>query len=265
MRLAVAQLAGYPRDVPANLILLDLWAGLASDAGADVAVFPELFLTGYNLGDDAKSFGLAGDGPELAEVGRIASRHRVALVVGYPERVGDGLANTALFVDPAGHQRLVYRKTHLYAWERRVFRAGDGLGPMVEVGGLTCGLLICYDVEFPEAVRRLALAGCDAILVPTALPKVVARDAAILLPARALENHVYIAYANRCGTEAGLTYAGNSVIVAPDGQAVAQAGDGEQLIFADLVPAAYEHVRQDTPYLTHRRPALYGSPTDERG
>lgn len=120
------------------------------------------------------------------------------------------------------------------------------------------GLLICYDVEFPEAVRAHALAGVDLVAVPTALMRPYDIVADTIVPARAYENQLFVAYANRCGAEAELNYCGRSCVVAPDGNDLARAGASEELIFAAVEPAAYQASRISNPYLADRRPALYG-------
>jgi 5-aminopentanamidase len=130
--------------------------------------------------------------------------------------------------------------------------------PEMFLTGYNIGILICYDVEFPEAVRALALAGAELIAVPTALIRPFDIVARTLVPARAFENQVYVAYAGMCGSEAGLGYCGLSCIVGPDGQDLARAGTGPALIFTDIDPAAISRGRQSNPYLSDRRVELYG-------
>ena len=131
---------------------------------------------------------------------------------------------------------------------------------MVETNGLKVGLLICYDVEFPEAVRALALAGADVVAVPTALIRPFDIVARTLVPARAYENQVYIAYAGLCGSEGGLGYCGLSCIVAPDGRDLARAGDDPALLLAEIDVSAISSGRKQNPYIADRHPALYAAP-----
>ena len=112
-------------------------------------------------------------------------------------------------------------------------------------------MLICYDVEFPENVRRLAQAGADLVAVPTALP---ASDHAAfisgsIIPVRAFENQVHVAYANHCGADENFAYAGLSRIAAPDGRTLAAADAALCLLIADVEPAAYQAARDANPYL----------------
>ena len=113
-------------------------------------------------------------------------------------------------------------------------------------------------MEFPESVRTLALAGAELVLVPTALMLPFDVVAKTIVPARAYENQFFVAYANRCGTEAAFDYCGLSCVVGPDGADLARAGRGEELIFADLDKAMLSRSRTLNPYLKDRRPELYG-------
>ena len=139
-------------------------------------------------------------------------------------------------------------------------RSPPGQGPptVAELDGLKLGILICYDVEFPENVRLLALQGAELVAVPTANMAPYTFVCRSLVPARAYENHLFLAYANRCGHEGELEYLGQSCIVAPDGTDLARAGAGEELILADVDPARIEAWRPHNPYLADRRPELYG-------
>ena len=120
------------------------------------------------------------------------------------------------------------------------------------------GILICYDVEFPEAARTLTLAGAELIAVPTAIMQPFCHTCQLLVPARAYENQVFVVYANRCGQEGDLTYCGLSCIVGPDGKDRARAGIDEGLLVADIDTAEMTTSRKINPYLTDRRPELYG-------
>ncbi len=200
----------------------------------------------------------------MARRSRAAQRSRgasgIALLLGYPERgEDDAVYNAVQLIDRDGSSLANYRKCHLFGdLDRGMFHAGSGLSEVVELDGVRIGLLICYDVEFPESVRLLALAGADLVAVPTALMDPFEAVARILVPARALENQVFLAYANRCGREGDLRYCGLSCVVGPDGADLARAGRGEQLILADLDLARLAASRLANSYLADRRPELYG-------
>ena len=120
-------------------------------------------------------------------------------------------------------------------------------------------MLICYDVEFPENSRKLALRGTDLIIAPTANMVPFDVVATTIVPARAYENQVYVAYANYCGDENGLEYCGLSCVAAPDGSAAARAGRDEELIVCELDHGLLTASRQTATYLADRRPQLYAA------
>jgi predicted amidohydrolase len=258
MRLAVYQGPGASGDVPGNLAIIRRVAAHAAAEGASLVVFPELFTTGYNLGSRLRELAEPLPGPSLDAVGATAADAGLAILTGFCERDGARLFNSAVLVGRNGSMRAVHRKCHLYgAMEGELFTPGDALA-VVELDRLRVGILICYDVEFPEAVRALALAGAELVAVPTTLMAphdVVARA---MVPVRAAENQVFVAYANRTGSEGALAYIGQSCIVGPDGADFARAGrEAEQLLLADLDPAAITDARAAQSYLGDRRPALY--------
>jgi predicted amidohydrolase len=232
----------------------------AAEAGTGLVIFPEMFLTGYNIGEAVFKLAEPADGLSAAAVATIARDSAVSILYGYPERSGNRIFNSARLVHPARGAIANYRKTHLYgSEEKRLFAPGDDL-VMAELDGLKVGILICYDVEFPEAVRALALAGAELIAVPTALIQPFDIVSRTLVPARAFENQVYVAYAGMCGREGSLGYCGLSCIVGPDGQDLARAGASPALLFADIDPAVISRGRQMNPYLSDRRAELYGRP-----
>jgi predicted amidohydrolase len=248
-------------DTPAgNLARLGRTAAEAKAGGAELLVCPEMFLTGYALGR-AQVARLAEplDGASVGSASRIAAETGLALVFGLPERHSGKVFNAVVAIGANGKLLASYRKTHLFGEvDREQFSAGDAQPEIFEVGGLKASLLICYDVEFPESVRALALAGAELVIVPTALMMPFDVVAKTIVPARAYENQLFVAYANRCGREAAFDYCGSSCVVGPDGVDLARAGRGEELIFAEIDPAALERSRQLNPYLRDRRPELYG-------
>ena len=258
MKIAVCQAEGVNGDVAKALDLVRSQAEVAAFRGASLVVFPEMFLTGYAIGEAVFAMAEPSEGPSAAAVAAISRKTGVAILYGYPEREGDRIFNSALLIHPARGAVANYRKTHLYGVEeQRLFVPGDGLA-VAELEGLKVGILICYDVEFPEAVRALALAGAELIAVPTALIQPFDIVARTLVPARAFENQVYVAYAGMCGNEGGLSYCGLSCIIGPDGQDLSRVGTRPALLLADLDPSAISRGRNSNPYLSDRHPELYG-------
>jgi predicted amidohydrolase len=262
MRIAVFQGPMASGGVAANLERLAGAARAASAEGAGLLVCPEMFLTGYNIGAEAvRLLAEPADGPAAEAAARIAREHGIALLYGYPEAAEGRVYNSALLLGPDGTRLANHRKTHLFGQdERDAFAPGHGPPAVAELGGLKLGILICYDVEFPENVRLLALQGVDLVAVPTALMQPYAFVARSMVPTRAYENQVFLAYANRCGREGELVYQGLSVVAGPDGSDLARApGEGEALILAELDPGLLAASRQLNPYLEDRRPGLYGA------
>ncbi|MFJ2019809.1 carbon-nitrogen hydrolase family protein [Streptomyces nodosus] len=260
MRTALLQSSGHPGSVVENLKVLDEAAGRAAAAGAALLAAPEMFLTGYAIGADIGQLAQPADGGWADEVAAISSRHGLAIVYGYPERAGERVFNSAQLVAADGARLANHRKTHLFGgFEREHFTPGDQPVVQAELNGLRVGLLICYEVEFPENVRAHALAGTDLLVVPTALMHPFQFVAESLLPTRAFESQMYVAYANRVGPEGEFEFVGLSTLAGPDGIARTRAGRGEQLVVADADPDFLAASRAANPYLADRRPGLYGS------
>jgi len=264
VRIAALQTAGTPTDVRANARELDAAAARARAGGASLLITPELFLTGYDIGDEIRR--LARE-DLLGACQDVAVAHRIALVVGYPELAPDGaLYNSAAFIDPSGEVLDVHRKTHLFGeLDRRYFSAGERAVSVVDHEDLRIATMICYDVEFPENVRLAALAGAHLIAVPTAQMQPFEFVADTLVRARAWENQVYVAYANHDGVERGTTYVGRSSIVGPDGAVLDRIEDGTGLVWADVDPERVRRGQRANPYLADLRPALYLGSTTPAG
>ncbi|MEU9140489.1 carbon-nitrogen hydrolase family protein [Streptomyces sp. NPDC048404] len=273
MRTALLQSSGRPGSIVENLKVLDEAAGRAAAAGAGLIVTSEMFLTGYAIGDAIARLAEPADGDSADAVAEIAGRHGVAVAYGYPEREAarpesedsgaDGGArvfNAVQLISADGTRLANYRKTHLFGcFEHDHFTPGEQPVVQAELNGLRVGLMICYDVEFPENVRGHALAGTDLLLVPTAQMHPFQFVAESVVPVRAFENQMYVAYVNRTGPEGEFEFVGLSTLAGPDGVARARAGRGEELVVADADPVFLAASRESNPYLKDRRPGLYGS------
>ncbi|KPI15838.1 Nitrilase/cyanide hydratase and apolipoprotein N-acyltransferase [Actinobacteria bacterium OK074] len=260
MRTALLQSSGRPGSTVENLKLLDEAAGRAAAAGAGLLVTPEMFLTGYAIGDGIARLAEPADGDGADAVADIAGRHGLAIAYGYPERAADAVFNSAQLISADGTRLANYRKTHLFGpFERDHFTPGEQPVVQAELAGLRVGIMICYDVEFPENVRAHALAGTDLLLVPTAQMHPFQFVAEAVVPVRAFENQLYVAYVNRVGREGEFDFVGLSTLAGPDGIARVRAGLGEELLLADVDAGLLAASRAANPYLTDRRPGLYGS------
>jgi len=270
-RVAAWQCQPGPLDVAGNLRRLDEICAMAAARQVEVLVTPEMFTSGYGLDPDQVAK-LAEDrgGPTETAVAQIARRHGLAIVFGHPERsAGDGTAgdsaagdsaeanrpyNAATLVGADGVVRGRHRKVHLFGdVDRSLFAPNPARPAAFDFDGTRAGLLICYDVEFPEAVRRLALDGARTVLVPTANMVGYEVVQQVLVRARACENGCGLVYANYCGADGLFEYNGLSLICGPDGAVLAQAGSqGEELIVADFPGESAG------TYLADRRADLYG-------
>jgi predicted amidohydrolase len=261
MRVAAWQCRPGPLDVAGNLRRLDEACAAAAARQAEVLVTPEMFTSGYGItpGEVSRLAQDAG-GPTEAAVAQIARRHRLAIAYGHPERApGDSALNeraynAATLIGPDGVVRGRHRKVQLFGDVDRDLFAPSGSPPAAfDFDGVRVGMLICYDVEFPEAVRRLAVDGARAVLVPTANMTGYEEVQRILVRARALENGCGVVYANYCGADGAFEYGGLSVICGPGGEVLAQASaDGEELLIADLPRESAG------TYLADLRAELYG-------
>jgi predicted amidohydrolase len=241
----------------------------AAQAGAQLIVFPECALSGYvfDSAHDAlpASETIPGETSELLR--EVCHRHNVYAIVGLLEREGDTLYNSALVVGPQSIE--VYRKCHLpvLGIDRYVGR-GQSL-PIFDLPFARVGVLICYDIRFPEAVRFLTLRGADIVVVPTNWPEGAESAPEFLTRARAWENRLYVAACNRVGVEQGTRFIGRSQVVAPDGRFLAQAdGASETIIYAEInVAQARQKKLVFSPGVFEldpvggRRPDLYGDLT----
>jgi predicted amidohydrolase len=260
-RIAVQQLAPALGDLDHNRALALGAIREAVDAGAQVVVLPELITSGYvfESPEEASGAAIAADDELLREWGTLG-----ALVVGgFAERGEDGrLHNSAAVVDETG-VRAVYRKLHLWDREKLLFEPGDAPPPVLDTAVGRLSAVICYDLEFPELTRHVALCGTQLLAVPTNWPLVPRPDGERppevgIAMAAARVNRMAIACADRLGTERGVEWTGGATIVDPDGWPAAERRD-EGLLVADVdLDAALEKRLTDlADAFGDRRPELY--------
>jgi len=243
----------------------------AAVAGAELLVLPECALTGYLFADRdaAEVAAIRACDPRIRELGDLAVQAGMTVVVGFLERAGDTLANSAAVLGSDGGVTLV-RKTHLpVLGADRFVTAGDRIGPVIEMPFGKLGVAICYDVRFPEVCRALALAGAEVIAVPVNWSSAVKVLAEHFVPVRAVENRVFVALADRAGSAADTTFLGASRVVAPDGTVLTppladNCGHEVATATIDLDRArtkvtVFEPGEFEIDVFAHRRPDLYGS------
>jgi (R)-amidase len=233
VRALLAQLASVRGQTQANADRAVEILGAHPDV--EIAVFPELFLGGYDLSLVLQS-ARAPDSSELNSIAAAAAAASTAVVVGFAERAEDGsLFNSVACIDRDGSLAGVYRKTRLFGAEPDVFRAGDEQR-VVRLTGLDVGPLICFDVEFPEPAREVAAAGAELLVTISANMAPFWPDHEVATRARALENRLPHLYTNGVGAIGGFQLVGGSRSVDPSGVVLAEAGSVEEALL--VVPVA---------------------------
>jgi|SRR5690625_3406754 len=248
MKVLLAQLAPAPGEVDANIDTME--EAVKNHREAEIAVFPELFISGYFDGREAP-YALDPAGHQMHRIADIAKEACTSLVFGYSERFEGGIANSVAYVDHDGLLRASYRKAQLFGeGETDAFTAGEEL-VAVRMNDRLTGLLNCFDVEFPEHARALARSGAELLITVAANMDPYAADHALAVRGRAVENRRPHIYVNRVGSEGDLDFVGESCIVAPSGEIVSQLGRGPELRVVNLGPA--EWIDRDVEYLRHVR------------
>lgn len=225
-------------------------ANAAGAIGAAAVVFPELYISGYER-DDLPALALTPDeiAARLAPLTRAAG---CAIVTGYPERLGAGIANSAICIGADGRLLANHRKIQLYGpAEAERFQPGDSY-TVFDLAGRRAAMLICYDIEFAPHVAALQGQGVELILVPTANMRPFDHIGRHVVPAMAANHALGIVYANYCGEEAHLSFYGGSSVTGADGQVLARAGAGPCLLAASL-PARTDPERLSTQARDLRR------------
>ena len=267
VRIAAAQIETSIGNTQANLEKMQAWIKRAAEDSVQLIVFPECALSGYDLSEkEADTLAQPVPGPAVESLVQTSRDTGMHVVFGMIERgAGGSLYNTAVLLGPDGVIG-TYRKTHLPTLGvDRYLTPGDAIEAPFETPLGRFGLLICYDLRFPEPARVLALAGAEAILLPTSWPQAAAFYPDFMAASRAAENRLFIVAADRVGNERGTASLGRSQICSVRGKVLAEGGQsGEELLVADcelerseakdliLEPGEYElHLLAD------RRPELY--------
>lgn len=264
--LSVCQFEPTMLDKPANLAKIEDMARRAAMAGAQLIVFPECCLSGYPVTPEfsREVLALAEEatgplrGPSVLALERLSTELGVHLVVGLPERLDHGVANSAVVVAPDVGVAGCFRKAHLWEADRGFFEPGHEF-PVFDAPVDRFGVVICFDFEFPESARMLALQGARAVVAPTADMVPWQHYQRVFAQARAMENQIFFAVANYMGTVESVEFFGGSIIVDPYGRVLAEAGSAEAILVADVDIALLHRATADLQYLHQRRPELYSA------
>jgi N-carbamoylputrescine amidase len=273
-RVAVAQIHCDAADDKGRLAVTVDAVESAASKGAELVVLPELAACGYRL--NARHLALhaeaaAGDGPVLSAWRDAARRRGIAVVGGFAEATGTAIANAVAVIGPEGAMIGTYRKLHLFDAEQAVFAPGDTGLPLFDVSGVSVGVLVCYDLRFPEAARILALSGADVIAVPTAWvagfdalipegPRTPHVDGVIV---QANLDQVHVLVADQVGEQDGVAFLGRSLVVDPFGEVLQGplSATEEAVVAVNLDLGANDRARHRGPGISpreNRRTDVYG-------
>lgn len=242
---------------------LETVIGSLRTSSADLLVLPEMFLTGYSLGDEVFEMALSPNDEAITRMIDAASEHRKHIVIGLPlrsEQVRGQVHNSALVISPDGIIGR-YDKMHLVDFgpfeEHAYFTPGrDPL--IVEILGWRLGVMICYDIFFPELTRYYALKGCDAVVCLSASPSMTRYFFEEVMTARAIENTIYLLYSNMVGVDARMDFWGGGAIIGPRGETVVKGQYFEEAsIKGTLDPELLSSARRNRPTIRDARPSLF--------
>lgn len=257
IRAAIIQFDVRQGDVAWNVETVNRRLAAVAERGGQLVVLPEMWSTGF-VNKRLKE--LSGTTPRILEdLSSVARKLRLAIIGSMPEKVGGKVYNTAYVVDRDGSIAGTYRKVHLFSLtgEHRHFKAGrKAVISQTSLGKI--GLMICYDLRFPELSRSLALGGASMVAVMAQWPAERVAHWDILLKARAVENQLFVFGANRCGGDPDIAFAGHSRIISPYGEVMARAGRRSATLTATIDLRAVQQTRKHIPCLKERVPEAYG-------
>ena len=262
-KIALAQTSSVQARKTENLEKIERAVMKAKKHRAELVVFPELSLTGYVLRDQIYELAEKIPGPSTRVIEGLARKNGIYIVFGMPElseKTQATLYNTAVLIGPEGFigkYRKMYLPTHSVFEEKRYFRPGYQISALdTKLGKI--GLIICYDIYFPEVVRLTRLRGAQLIVCISASPAVRRTFFETLTMARAIENTAFLAYVNLVGVEDGLQFWGGSRLVGPNGKVLAQAKyDEEDFVVSEVDYSDIRPIEAFVPTLKDLRPELF--------
>jgi len=256
MRIELAQLPCLDWQPEHNLELARQ-AIERTTAQTDLIVFPETFLTGFPRADNLAQLSQPLDGPAITQLGALARSRNLSIAIGFSESLGGRYFNTTVLLTPQGIA-MVYRKVHMWASDQGIFSPGERI-ECCEWHGLRVGALICYDIEFPESARALASLGAELLLVTDGNMDPYGPVHRRAIVARAMENQMFAVLVNRCGSGEGYHFPGESVVIDPFGDVVAECGADTQQLVVDLDLDRLARCKNAYDYRKERRIDLAGT------
>ena len=233
----------------------------------DVLVLPETWNTGFFPKDKLAELSDRDGARVRREIGMLAAEYKVNIVAGSVSNVRGGqVYNTAMVFDRSGRCIASYDKTHLFTpmGEDGYYTPGNHLCRFM-LDGVQCGIIICYDVRFPELTRSLAVPGLDMLFVVSQWPAQRISHLRTLTAARAIENQMFVVCCNACGTAGETVYGGNSAIIDPWGRTIASAGENETTLAGECDLSVLTDIRNTIPVFRDRKPELYDREVGNNG
>jgi omega-amidase len=256
IRICSAQISSVWENPDRTLDKALVFVRHAALSGASLICFPEQFATGWDPESDQYLEDI--DGKIVSVLREFARDHSICILGSFREKSSPLPKNTAVAIGNDGRILATYAKTHLFSPgnEPDCYQPGTDLG-IFTIGTMVCGIVICYDLRFPDLFRIYAEKGVHAVMVPAAWPSIRVRHWELFITARAAENQMYVAGINTTGKTPVDTYSGSSMMADPLGTIMIKANDSEQMIFSDFYPSVVERTRSAFPVQKDRKDALY--------
>jgi len=258
LKIAVIQMDVILGETDVNLKQMEKLVHEAAQIRPDVIVLPETWNTGYfplNIAEQAVLSGRLA----VRKMSELARDLQIYLVGGSISEGNNGqVVNTAKVFNRSGLEIASYQKIHLFSpGEENKFYTGGNKVVTFDIEGHLCGVIICYDLRFPELIRRLALDGVEILFVPAEWPHPRLEHWRTLLKARAIENQIFVIGCNGVGLGNGVKFCGHSSVLSPWGEIINEADEGEEILQAELSTSAISEVRKKIPVFVDRRYAYY--------
>ncbi len=259
MKVACLQMDVLPSQPDANFSHAAELIAQAMEAQPDVLVLPESWDISFLPRNATPELYANSYSRAVREIGDLAKKHNVNIVAGSVSNYREGkLCNTCCVFDRQGALIATYDKIHLFTHvgEDKRYQKGEALGTFL-LDGVRCGVIICYDVRFPELVRTMCLDGLDMLFVVCQWPKARIDMLQTLCRARAIENQIFVACCSACGTAGDRVCGGGSTVYGPSGQLLAAGENAEVILCADCELDSLQGLRDSFPVFRDRRPELY--------
>jgi len=261
MRVAIYQMDIIPGDVRANHTRVQKWMeDEVKGRNYDIVVLPEMWTTAYTLPQLDEVADQEGE-PTTSFLQKLATEYGVHIVGGsFANKVSGSMYNTACVVNRKGEVVYKYNKIHLVPMldEPTYLKGGEESVQTFELDGVKMGLIICYDLRFPELARQLALEGAQVMFIVAEWPLSRRNHWYTLQQARAIENQMYVVSADRCGSYNGTTFSGTSMITDPNGDVLLEGGiEAEEKYEGELDLSKVEEIRSNVPVFQTRVSQLY--------